>query len=162
MRQQHDLGFFSKLRSANFPREWLTTRPGESLCRPDLSVRAELGNLTDRGYRRVTLTYPGPKNSGLVPTLTERELVVLRLLATRLSTREIGQQLHVSVNTVRTQVRAIHRKLEVSSRAEAVAHARQLGLLPGSPGHGRDHFHLDEGPGWRMPFHPPTHNYRGR
>jgi LuxR family transcriptional regulator, maltose regulon positive regulatory protein len=95
-------------------------------------------------------------------SLTERELVVLRLLATRLSTREIGQELQVSVNTVRTQVRAIYRKLDVSSRAEAVAHARQLGLLPGSPGHGRDHFHLDEGLGWRMPFHPPTHNYRGR
>jgi hypothetical protein len=46
---------------------------GEWRPRPGLSVRAELGNLTDRGYRRVTLTYPGPKNGGLVPTLTERE-----------------------------------------------------------------------------------------
>jgi len=41
--------------------------------RPDLSFRAEVGNLTDRGYRRVTLTYPGPRNSGLAPTLNERE-----------------------------------------------------------------------------------------
>lgn len=41
--------------------------------RPDISVRAEVGNLTDRGYRRVTLTYPGPRNGGFVPTLTERE-----------------------------------------------------------------------------------------
>jgi LuxR family maltose regulon positive regulatory protein len=65
-------------------------------------------------------------------SLTERELVVLRLLATRLSTREISQELHVSVNTVRTQVRSIHRKLGVSSRAQAVAHAGQLGLLSGS------------------------------
>jgi LuxR family maltose regulon positive regulatory protein len=58
--------------------------------------------------------------------------VVLRLLATRLSTPEISQELHVSVNTVRTQVRAIYRKLAVSSRTEAVTQARQLGLLPGS------------------------------
>jgi hypothetical protein len=36
-------------------------------------VRAEVGNLADRGYRRVTLTYPGPRNTGLTPTLTERE-----------------------------------------------------------------------------------------
>jgi LuxR family transcriptional regulator, maltose regulon positive regulatory protein len=65
-------------------------------------------------------------------SLTERELIVLRLLATRLSTREISQELHVSVNTVRSQVRVLYRKLDVSSRAQAVAHAGQLGLLPGS------------------------------
>ena len=62
--------------------------------------------------------------------LTERELAVLRLLPTRLSTREIGREFYVSVNTVRSHVQAIYRKLQVSSRAEAVTHARQLGLLP--------------------------------
>ena len=66
--------------------------------------------------------------------LTERELVVLRLLPTRLSTREIGRELSVSVNTVRSQVQAIYRKLQASTRAEAVAHARELGLLPGGAG----------------------------
>ncbi|HEV8164558.1 MAG TPA: LuxR C-terminal-related transcriptional regulator, partial [Actinomycetota bacterium] len=64
--------------------------------------------------------------------LTERESAVLRLLPTRLSSREIGRELHVSVNTVRSQVQAIYRKLQVTSRAEAVAHARHLRLLPGS------------------------------
>jgi LuxR family maltose regulon positive regulatory protein len=63
--------------------------------------------------------------------LTERELAVLRLLATRLSNREIGRELYVSVNTVRTHVQAVYRKLEASTRAEAVARARQLGLLAG-------------------------------
>jgi LuxR family maltose regulon positive regulatory protein len=62
--------------------------------------------------------------------LTERELAVLRLLPTRLSTREIGRELYVSPNTVRSHVQAIYRKLQVSSRAEAVTNARQLGLLP--------------------------------
>jgi LuxR family maltose regulon positive regulatory protein len=62
--------------------------------------------------------------------LTERELAVLRLLPTRLSTREIGRELYVSANTVRSHVQAIYRKLGVSSRAEAVTQARQLGLLP--------------------------------
>jgi LuxR family maltose regulon positive regulatory protein len=62
--------------------------------------------------------------------LTERELAVLRLLPTRLSTREIGRELYVSPNTVRSHVQAIYRKLQVSSRAEAVTQARQLGLLP--------------------------------
>jgi LuxR family transcriptional regulator, maltose regulon positive regulatory protein len=71
--------------------------------------------------------------------LTERELAVLRLLPTPLSTREVGRQLHVSVNTVRSQVQAIYRKLQVTSRAEAVTEARQLGLLPG-PGPEDDDF----------------------
>jgi LuxR family maltose regulon positive regulatory protein len=62
--------------------------------------------------------------------LTERELAVLRLLPTRLSTREIGRELSVSVTTVRSQVQAIYRKLQVNSRAEAVTKARHLGLLP--------------------------------
>jgi LuxR family transcriptional regulator, maltose regulon positive regulatory protein len=62
--------------------------------------------------------------------LTERELAVLRLLPTRLSTREIGRELYVSPNTVRSHVQAIYRKLQVNSRAEAVTNARQLGLLP--------------------------------
>jgi LuxR family maltose regulon positive regulatory protein len=64
--------------------------------------------------------------------LTTRERAVLRLLPTPLSNREIGRELYVSINTVRSQVRAIYRKLEVTSRAEAVAHARHLRLLPGS------------------------------
>ena len=68
----------------------------------------------------------------LATPLTERELVVLRLVPTRLSTPEIGRELHVSVNTIRSQVQGIYRKLDVGSRAEAVAQARQLGLLPGS------------------------------
>jgi LuxR family transcriptional regulator, maltose regulon positive regulatory protein len=62
--------------------------------------------------------------------LTDRELAVLRLLPTRLSNQEIGRELYVSPNTVRSHVQAIYRKLEVSSRAEAVTQARQLGLLP--------------------------------
>jgi len=65
--------------------------------------------------------------------LTERELVVLRLLPTRLSTREIGRELSVSVTTIRSQVQAIYRKLQASTRSEAVAHARELGLLPCPP-----------------------------
>jgi LuxR family maltose regulon positive regulatory protein len=63
--------------------------------------------------------------------LTERELAVLRLLPTQLSNREIGRELYVSVNTVRSHVQAVYRKLGVSTRAEAVAHARERGLLPG-------------------------------
>ena len=76
-------------------------------------------------------TAPGPAGE-----LTERELVVLRLLATTLSQREIAQELYVSVNTVRTHVQGVYRKLGVASREEAVAAARDHGLLPGGAGPG--------------------------
>jgi DNA-binding CsgD family transcriptional regulator len=79
----------------------------------------------------------------LATPLTERELVILRLLPTRLSSREIGRELYVSVTTVRSHVQAIYRKLGVASRAEAVAHARQLGLLLGTPPT-RSHLTSDE------------------
>jgi LuxR family maltose regulon positive regulatory protein len=68
---------------------------------------------------------------GLAGPLTDRELAVLRLLPSELSNREIGRELYVSVNTVRTHVQAVYRKLEVASRAEAVTRARELSLLPG-------------------------------
>jgi LuxR family maltose regulon positive regulatory protein len=65
----------------------------------------------------------------LVDELTAKEHEVLRLLATRLSRREIGQRLYVSLNTVKTHQRALYRKLGVESRNAAVTRARELGLL---------------------------------
>jgi LuxR family transcriptional regulator, maltose regulon positive regulatory protein len=67
--------------------------------------------------RRVLDSAPRRQAKVAAP-LTERELAVLRLLPTRLSTREIGRELNVSVNTVRSQVQAVYRKLQVASRVE--------------------------------------------
>ena len=61
--------------------------------------------------------------------LTQRELRVLKLLHGDLSERDIGRELYVSHSTVHTHVRAIYRKLAVSSRADALQRGRQLGLL---------------------------------
>ena len=66
----------------------------------------------------------------LGPTsLTTAELRVLRLLPTHLSFREIAGRLQVSANTIKTQAHAVYRKLDASSRTEAVSSARLLGLL---------------------------------
>jgi LuxR family maltose regulon positive regulatory protein len=51
------------------------------------------------------------------------------LLATDLSTRQIGERLFLSPNTIRSHMRALYRKLGVSSREDAVARATALGLL---------------------------------
>ncbi|HEV2934713.1 MAG TPA: LuxR C-terminal-related transcriptional regulator [Streptosporangiaceae bacterium] len=61
--------------------------------------------------------------------LTQRELTILRLLATSMSTSEIADELCLSVNTVKSHLAAIYRKLPASRRREAVLRARQLELI---------------------------------
>jgi LuxR family maltose regulon positive regulatory protein len=54
---------------------------------------------------------------------------VLRLLVTDLSTREIGERLFLSPNTIRSHKHALYHKLGVHTRADAIARATALGLL---------------------------------
>jgi LuxR family maltose regulon positive regulatory protein len=56
-------------------------------------------------------------------------VTVLRLLQGTLSLREIGQELYLSANTVKTHTRAAYRKLGVSTRHDAVARAQETGVL---------------------------------
>jgi LuxR family maltose regulon positive regulatory protein len=65
----------------------------------------------------------------LVEELTDRELSILRMLPGPASQREIGAALFLSVNTVKAYNKSVYRKLAVSSRTEAVAAARGLGLI---------------------------------
>jgi LuxR family maltose regulon positive regulatory protein len=68
-------------------------------------------------------------NQALIEPLSERELEVLRLLATHLPGPDIARELVVSLNTMRTHTRNIYAKLGVSSRRDAVRQGRQLDLL---------------------------------
>jgi ATP/maltotriose-dependent transcriptional regulator MalT len=61
--------------------------------------------------------------------LSDRELAVLRLLPSGLSQREIGRELFVSLNTIKTHLRNIYRKLGVEGREDAVERARELQLI---------------------------------
>ncbi len=66
----------------------------------------------------------------LVEPLSERELEVLHLLATGSTNREIARHLILAPGTIKAHTASIYRKLDVANRTEAVARARQLGLLP--------------------------------
>jgi LuxR family maltose regulon positive regulatory protein len=61
--------------------------------------------------------------------LTRAEMRVLQLLPTHLSLGQIGEELHISRNTVKAHLAAIRRKLQCSSRNDVVARGRDLGLL---------------------------------
>ena len=64
-----------------------------------------------------------------VESLTERERDVLRHVAKGISSREIARELGISYTTVRTHIRSLGRKLGVHSKIEAIAKARDLGLV---------------------------------
>jgi LuxR family transcriptional regulator, maltose regulon positive regulatory protein len=76
------------------------------------------------------LGHQGFRGDGqLAEALTDRELTVLEHLPTMLSNAEIAAQMFVSVNTVKAHLKSLYRKLEVSSRRQAVHRARELNLL---------------------------------
>jgi LuxR family maltose regulon positive regulatory protein len=72
-------------------------------------------------------------DSALLESLTSRERGVLRLLASRLTLREIADELGISTNTLKFHLKVVYRKLGCSSRAEAVELARSRTRLHKSP-----------------------------
>ncbi|HEY7911336.1 MAG TPA: LuxR C-terminal-related transcriptional regulator [Blastocatellia bacterium] len=72
---------------------------------------------------------PVPPVQPLIEPLTQREIEVLQLIAQGLSNREIGERLFVALSTVKGHNQNIFDKLQVKRRTEAVARARQMGLL---------------------------------
>jgi LuxR family maltose regulon positive regulatory protein len=115
---QHDLAHYDEARA-------LVREAGQAVesC-PDPGVLAEM---VERAERRLRVA--GTSRSPAREDLTDRELAVLRLLPTKLSLREIGSALYVSLNTVKSHAKSIYRKLDASSRQEAVERARELGLV---------------------------------
>ncbi len=72
---------------------------------------------------------PPPATPVIVEQLSDREREVLTLLSAMLSTAEVASELYISVNTVKTHLKSIYRKLAATHRGEAVRRARQLELL---------------------------------
>ena len=83
---------------------------------------------TDPGRAAPTVS-PAP-GSRLAEPLSRRELEVLPLIAEGLTNQEIADRLFLSLHTVKAHARTIYAKLGVSSRTQAAAKGRALGLLP--------------------------------
>jgi LuxR family transcriptional regulator, maltose regulon positive regulatory protein len=94
--------------------------------RPGLGTLAgEAGTLRAQLASRPGASIPG------VPALTAAELRLRPLLSTHLSFPEIAAEMVLARHTIKTQANAIYRKLGASSRSQAVARSRELGLLAG-------------------------------
>lgn len=105
---------------------------------PILRMLRELPGVPD-GFRRVILERTGiashrPRMDALVEPLTARELELLAYLPSRLTNAELAAQCFVSLNTVKTHMAHIYRKLGANGRDAAIARARELGLIDAADG----------------------------
>ena len=116
----------------------------EGLTRPFVAAGAPVADLLNQ-HRHVlarhldftrdilTAITPQPVQKPAAPTdveqVTDRELLVLRYLTTQLKAGDIGADLYLSINTVKSHCHSIYRKLGVSSRREAVDLGRALNLI---------------------------------
>ena len=97
-----------------------------------LQRRQHLGSLVDQVERlRARLGQDHGADYVGASALTAAELRLLPLLSTHLSAPEIAAEMYLSVHTIKTQARSIYRKLGATSRSQAIARARELGLLEG-------------------------------
>jgi LuxR family maltose regulon positive regulatory protein len=106
-----------------------------------LLCRAQTQGIAPDYVRRLLAAFPvaepmqdGPMKphadqSGLIETLSERELEVLQHIEEGFTNREIADQLYLSLNTVKVHTRNIYGKLGVKNRTQAVSRARDLGVL---------------------------------
>ncbi len=90
-----------------------------------------LADTGQRGWWHATLhpTGAAPISRGLIDPLTSRELEVLDMIAQGHRNQSIADALHIAVTTTKAHIRNIYEKMAVSSRTQAVAKARDLGLL---------------------------------
>ncbi len=102
-----------------------------------LRLMIEQGDVTDFAHKllsaydsdaKLSIT-PTDTNQALIEPLSDRELEILQLVAEGLSNRDISERLYLALSTVKGHNRNIYGKLGVQRRTEAVARARELGLL---------------------------------
>ena len=98
--------------------------------RPDWAFLRRVLDEAKQGAQPVPES-PQSRQQPLIDPLSDRELDVLRLLASDLDGPDIARHLVVSLNTVRTHTKHIYTKLGVNNRRSAVSRAHQLGLLAG-------------------------------
>jgi DNA-binding NarL/FixJ family response regulator len=102
---------------------------GVSASTKDVSAAAEIV-ITARQLRQSTqAAAPAGRDTATAPLLTQREHQILELLADGLGNKQIAARLGITTNTVKTHLELLFDKLDVSSRAEAVATAARMGLL---------------------------------
>ena len=108
---------------------------GSSLTEPALRPQLEVlaGETGWAALSHILRRFPQTDSPAALPgtpeRLTDREAELLRLLPTHLTNKELSEQLYVSLNTVKSHLKSLYRKLDATSRSDAVAKARAAHLI---------------------------------
>ncbi|MEE4310377.1 MAG: LuxR C-terminal-related transcriptional regulator [candidate division KSB1 bacterium] len=104
---------------------------GDSVVNLISELRRRGGHTAGMGEYLKAILDMAPADDGYLSpdALSERELEVLRLIADGLTNQEIGDRLYISLNTVRTHTKNINSKLNVHNRTQAIARAREQGII---------------------------------
>ncbi|MCA9998384.1 MAG: hypothetical protein KDE56_21625, partial [Anaerolineales bacterium] len=127
---QHLLAALALAEPQQFVRTFVDEGPPMAALLTRVQREARLGESWQNYVATLLTTFaPHPATQPLVDPLSDRELEVLHLIAQGLSNREIGERLFLAIDSVKGHNRRIFDKLGVRRRTEAVARARELGLL---------------------------------
>jgi DNA-binding NarL/FixJ family response regulator len=107
------------------PKALRAVQRGESQISPSMAAKL----LTEFAALAKGAEAPPPAAAQPTPRLTDREMEVLRMVATGMNNREIAKQLFITENTVKNHVRNILEKLQLHSRMEAVVYAVREKML---------------------------------
>jgi LuxR family transcriptional regulator, maltose regulon positive regulatory protein len=120
-------GFIRLFVDEGFPMAQLLSEAAAGGMMPDYTGKL-LAGFEAKEQQRANCSHV-PTARSLIEPLSQRELAVLQLIARGLSNHEISERLFIALDTVKGHNRRIYGKLQVQRRTEAVARARQLGLL---------------------------------
>ena len=95
------------------------------LISPSSRCAGFAGRILDRFDGRA----PRPASTQTAALLTDSELAVLRFLPSHMTNQEIAEALFLSINTIKTHLSSVYRKLGVANRRQAIAQGRRLELL---------------------------------
>lgn len=119
-------------RPEGFVRTLVAADPKVTKLLADFLLRSPRDRYSDTLMTAIDRAVPRSvsRQTSTLDALSDRERAVLRYLPTRMTAREIANELFISMNTLKTHLKSIYRKLDATSRTEAVAHAGAQGLLP--------------------------------
>lgn len=104
-------------------------RLGPTIVRMVSELPDSHSGIQERVLKRARTLASPSRRGDLVEALTDRELEILSYLPSRLTNTELADQFYVSVNTIKTHMAHIYRKLGVANRNQAISRARQVGIL---------------------------------
>jgi len=134
--QEQSLGMLQQALQLAEPEGYVRIFVDEGVSMREMLSEAVVQDISPAYSQKLLAAFEGASGSEpshtpqpLIDPLSERELEILQLIGDGLSNREVSERLFIALDTVKGHNRNIYQKLQVKRRTEAVARARELGLI---------------------------------